>query len=61
MADNEWKGASFKQDEDHSAEATKLLDRINATTIPVLLRSSNAKISDIVSELLELEKVASLG
>ncbi|KPI89585.1 proteasome regulatory non-ATP-ase subunit 5 putative 19S proteasome regulatory subunit [Leptomonas seymouri] len=61
MADNEWKGASFKQDEDHSAETEKLLDRVNATTIPVLLRSSNAKISDIVAELLVLEKVARLG
>ncbi|GET88312.1 proteasome regulatory non-ATP-ase subunit 5, putative [Leishmania tarentolae] len=61
MADNEWRGASFKQDEDHSAETAKLLERVNATTIPVLLRSSNAKLGDIVAELLALEKVSRLG
>ncbi|KAG5505717.1 hypothetical protein JKF63_05052 [Porcisia hertigi] len=61
MSDNDWKGASFKQDEDHSAETAKLLERVNATTIPVLLRSSNAKLNDIIAELLALEKVARLG
>lgn len=61
MADNEWKGASFKQDEDHSAETAKLLERINATTLPVLLRSSNSTFDDLVAELLSLEKTARLG
>ncbi|KAK7200129.1 proteasome regulatory non-ATP-ase subunit 5 [Novymonas esmeraldas] len=61
MADNEWKGASFKQDEDHSAETAKLLDRVNATVMTVLLRSSNATLGDLVAELLALEKVARLG
>lgn len=61
MADNEWKGASFKQDEDHSEETAKLLERINATTIPVLLRGTNKSVDDLVDELLVLEKIARLG
>ncbi|CAD2220972.1 26S proteasome regulatory subunit N5 [Angomonas deanei] len=61
MTDNEWKGANFSQEEDHSEETDKLLEKINATTIPVLLRSRNESLDDILSELLVLEKTARLG
>ncbi|EPY36337.1 26S proteasome regulatory subunit N5 [Strigomonas culicis] len=61
MADQEWKGASFKQEEDHTQETDKLLERINATNIPVLLRSSNASLEDIIAEVLQLEKITRLG
>lgn len=40
--DKEWKGASFKEEEDYSKEVNAALDKINATTAPVLLRSSTA-------------------
>ncbi|PBJ75216.1 19S proteasome regulatory subunit [Trypanosoma cruzi] len=62
MADvDEWRGASFKQEEDHSEATTSLLEKINATTIPVLLRSTNKSLQDLVDELLTLEKIARLG
>lgn len=57
----EWKGASFKGEEDHSEATTALLERINATTIPVLLRSTDKSVDALVDELLVLEKVARLG
>lgn len=40
--DREWKGASFKEEEDYSKEVDAALEKINATTAPVLLRSSVA-------------------
>ncbi|CUF16078.1 proteasome regulatory non-ATPase subunit, putative [Bodo saltans] len=56
-----WSGASFKKIEDHT-EATKvLLEKINATTVPVLLRGTNQTVTDLVEELLALEKIARLG
>lgn len=61
MADQEWKGASFKQEEDHSQATNELLERVNATAIPVLLRSSNHSLDEIVGDLLVLEKTARLG
>lgn len=39
MDDKEWKGASFKDEEDYSKEATEALAKLNATTAPVLLRA----------------------
>lgn len=60
MAD-EWKGASFKQIEDHSEAATLLLGRINATTIPVLLRGTSKSLTEYVDEVLALEKTARLS
>lgn len=56
-----WRGASFKQEEDHSRATDELLEKINATTIPVLLRSTNKSLDDLVSELLVLEKTARLA
>lgn len=61
MNENEWKGASFKQEEDHSAATKELLEKVNATTLPVLLRSSNKSVEDLIEELLVLEKTARLG
>ncbi|KEG12790.1 proteasome regulatory non-ATPase subunit 5 [Trypanosoma grayi] len=58
---DKWRGASFKQVENHSEAVDALLERVNATTIPVLLRSSNKSLDDLVSELLALEKTARLG
>nr|CCC93376.1 putative 19S proteasome regulatory subunit [Trypanosoma congolense IL3000] len=58
---DQWKCASFKQEEDHSKETDDLLERINATSIPVLLRSTTKSLDDFVNELLALEKVARLG
>ena len=59
--DKEWKGANFKDAEDHTAATKALLDRINSTTIPVLLRSTNAPLESYIAELQELEKTARLG
>lgn len=61
MADGEWKGASWKQEEDYSKETDEILSKINSDLLPVLLRSSNAGVEDIVGELLVLEKKARLG
>ncbi|RHW68578.1 proteasome regulatory non-ATP-ase subunit 5 [Trypanosoma brucei equiperdum] len=58
---DQWKCASFKQEEDHSEATDALLERINATAIPVLLRSTNSSLDDLVNELLALEKMARLG
>jgi 26S proteasome regulatory subunit N5 len=59
--DTRWVGANFREDEDHSAATTTLLERINATTIPVLLRGTNTPLSSFIGELLALEKIARLG
>lgn len=40
--DQEWRGASFKEEEDYSKEVDAALQKFNATTAPVLLRSSAA-------------------
>ncbi|KAH9597634.1 Proteasome component (PCI) domain [Trypanosoma melophagium] len=58
---DEWRGASFKQQEDHSEATNALLERINADTIPVVMRATNKSLDDIVGELLALEKVARLA
>ncbi|KAG8342408.1 proteasome regulatory non-ATP-ase subunit 5 [Trypanosoma vivax] len=58
---DQWRCASFKQEEDRSAETDALLERINATTIPVLLRSTNSTLDELVQELLALEKASRLG
>lgn len=60
MAD-EWKGASYKKVEDHTEATAALLDRVNATTIPVLLRGANLTLDDYLGELSALEKSARLG
>lgn len=57
----EWKSASWKEEEDHSKETQALLDRINATTLPVLLRSTNKALEEYIDELLVLEKKTRLG
>lgn len=61
MSDGKWQGASFKLAEDYSAATEELLKRVNATTIPALLRSTNKSVDDLVDELLVLEKTARLG
>lgn len=61
MSDEKWQGASFKKAEDYSKETAALLERVNATTIPALLRSSNQSVDDLVEEILVLEKIARLG
>lgn len=62
MADNEWKSASWKKEEDHSPLADELLAKLNATTIPVLLRSSGTvTLDDFLDEMLVLEKKCRLG
>lgn len=58
---DEWKGANFKQVEDHSKETAELLEKINATTIPVLLRGTTRTLEEYVDEVLSLEKSARLG
>ncbi|CCW70290.1 unnamed protein product [Phytomonas sp. Hart1] len=58
---DEWKGARFKEAEDHSQETNVLLERINATTIPDLLKSSGKTIDELVDEILVLEKKCRLG
>lgn len=58
---DEWRGASYKQIEDHSSAAATLLERINATTIPALLRGTSVELDTYVDELLVLEKSARLG
>lgn len=57
----EWKSASWKEEEDHSAETRELLDRINASTIEVLLRSTNRPFDEFIDEILVVEKKARLG
>jgi 26S proteasome regulatory subunit N5 len=59
--DSKWKGANFKDAEDHSVATKALLDRINSDTVPVLLRSTNTPLQEFLNELLELEKTARLG
>lgn len=59
--DKDWKGANFKDAEDHSIATKTLLERINSDTVTVLLRSTNVPLQDYLNELLELEKVARLG
>eukprot|EP00758_Cryptobia_borreli_P007072 Tbor_TRINITY_DN5240_c1_g6::TRINITY_DN5240_c1_g6_i2::g.16743::m.16743/K03035/PSMD12, RPN5; 26S proteasome regulatory subunit N5 len=61
MADCEWKGASWKQEEDYSNETKELLERVNAEILPVLLRSSNKTVDEITQEIFDLEKKARLG
>lgn len=61
MADAEWKGASWKQEEDFTKETDELLSRVNADLLPVLLRSTNAGIEEVAAEILVLEKKARLG
>jgi 26S proteasome regulatory subunit N5 len=56
-----WSGASFKKIEDHTEATKTLLEKINATTVPVLLRGTNQTVTELVEELLALEKVARLG
>lgn len=58
MAD--WKSGSFKQVEDHSQATDALLNRINATSVPVLLRGTNATLDTLLEELSALEKIARL-
>lgn len=62
MADKEWKSASWKKEEDHSVITAELLEKLNATTVPVLLRSSSSVTLDsILEEMLVLEKKCRLG
>lgn len=61
MTDSEWKGASWKQEEDYSKETDELLEKVNAEILPVLLRSSNKTVDDITQEIFDLEKKARLG
>lgn len=56
-----WSGASFKKAEDHTEATKQLLERINATTVPVLLRGTSQTIGELVDEVLALEKIARLG
>lgn len=63
----EWKGASFKDEEDYSKEADEVLAKVNATTAPVLLRScrvtgsNSEKLQAVLEPLFVLEKTARLG
>lgn len=61
MSDGKWQGARFQKPKDFSKETAALLERVNATTIPALLRSSNKSVDDLVEEILALEKTARLG
>eukprot|EP00796_Vickermania_ingenoplastis_P010002 gene10002-6982_t len=40
--DKEWKGASFKEEADYTEAVDAALGKINATTVPVLLRASGS-------------------
>lgn len=69
--DKEWKGASFKEEEDYSDVVNQVLESCNATTAPALLRSQcggSASVEqklDVLCGILEplfaLEKKARLG
>lgn len=57
----EWKSASWKQEEDHSDAAAAALEKVNATTVPVLLLSSADPLETLLEELLAVEKKARFG
>lgn len=62
MADErEWKSASWKAEEDHSKETAAVLEKFNATTIPVLMRTSGQSLEDALQPILVMEKKARLG
>lgn len=62
MADaGEWKGASWKQEEDFSKDADALLEAVNAELLPVLLRSTDKDVDAFAAEVLVLEKRARLA
>lgn len=63
MADDagEWKSASWKQEEDHTAKTTAALAAVNATSMPVLLRTTTKPLDDYLGDLLAIEKIARLG
>lgn len=53
--------AAWKQQEDYSKETAELLKRVNASEIPVLLRSTTRPLTDYIQELLDMEKKARFG
>eukprot|EP00672_Neobodo_designis_P026098 CAMPEP_0174827800 /NCGR_PEP_ID=MMETSP1114-20130205/934_1 /TAXON_ID=312471 /ORGANISM="Neobodo designis, Strain CCAP 1951/1" /LENGTH=500 /DNA_ID=CAMNT_0016061477 /DNA_START=36 /DNA_END=1538 /DNA_ORIENTATION=+ len=57
----EWKSASWKQEEDHSDETTAAIEKVNATTVPVLLLSSSEPLEAHLDVLLAIEKKARFG
>lgn len=57
----EWKSASWKKEEDHSGAANAVHEKINATTVPVLLLSSTDTLEQLVDQLLAVEKKARFG
>ena len=59
--DGKWQGATWKQEEDHSAEADALLARVNATTVAVILRAEGKTLDEVLVEVLALEKVSRLS
>lgn len=59
--DGAWKGASWKQEADYSKETTELLEKVNATEIPVLMRGTGRPLSSFIDDLLAFEKKARLG
>lgn len=62
MADNgEWKGASWKQEEDFSKETDEMLEQINAELLPVLLRSTDKDVDAFAAEVMVLEKKTRLA
>ncbi|CCW62999.1 unnamed protein product [Phytomonas sp. EM1] len=62
MANNdEWKGARFRDAEDHSEETNALLERVNSASIAELLKTSGKTVDEFVDEILALEKKCRLG
>lgn len=62
MADTgEWKGASWKQEEDFSKETDEMLEQINAELLPVLLRSTDKDVDAFAAEVMVLEKKTRLA
>ena len=59
--EGDWKGASWKQEEDFSKETEVLLKEINADEMPVLLRSSDLQVMDYIQKIFVLEKKSRLG
>lgn len=57
----EWKSASWKQEEDHSAKAAEAIALVSASTVPVLLRTTTKTLDAYLDDLLAVEKIARLG